>query len=436
MSTPLANEQLSSTVLRKVIWRLIPFMFLLFVLNIIDRVNVNFARLQMLEQLHLSEEVFGWGASIFFIGYFVFQLPSNLVLNRVGARVWISGIVVAWGCISSAMMFIRDERSFYILRFLLGLAESGFFPGMILYLTYWIPASNRARATASFMAASATAGLIGGPISGALMYYLDGAAGLAGWQWMFFLEGLPTVVMGLLVLVWLTDRPEHARWLTGEEREWLCTQMNHEAQQRTQQHGFTLMTTLANLRGWMLAFLYFLLATAITGFVIYLPQLVKGQFPDQSILEIGLLSAIPYILSIICMILNGTHSDRTGERRWHVAIPAFLAGLGWALSASLHNPWLVLAALSLAAAGMYSTFGPFWSLPNSFLAGTAAAGGIALINSVGNLGGFVAPNILSQVKAATGSFQGGLQAMALTMLLAGAIALCCQHDQTSEKVTT
>lgn len=435
MSTPQENEQLSSRVLRKVIWRLIPFMFLLFVLNVLDRVNVNFARLQMLEQLSSSEEVFGLGASIFFIGYFVFQLPSNLILNRVGARLWIAGIVVTWGLISCAMMFIRDRWSFYILRFLLGLAESGFFPGMILYLTYWIPARDRARATACFMAASATAGLIGSPLSGAIMDQWDQVAGLAGWQWMFLFEGLPTVLMGVVVLVWLTDRPEVATWLTADEREWLCTQMNREAQLRTQQHGFTLAATLANGRVWMLAMLYFLLATAVTGFVIYLPQLLKGKFPDHSILQIGWLAAIPYILAIISMTLNGAHSDRTGERRWHVAIPSFLAATGWALSASLDDPWLVLAALALAGAGMYSTFGPFWTLPNSFLAGTAAAGGIALINSVGNLGGFVAPNILSQVKAATNSFHGGLLAMALTMLLAGGLALCCRHDQMSEKVS-
>ncbi|MDB5340639.1 MAG: putative transporter, Major facilitator superfamily [Planctomycetaceae bacterium] len=433
MSTPQVGEQLATTVLRKVIWRLIPFMFLLFILNILDRVNVNFARLQMLDQLHLSEQVFGLGASIFFIGYFVFQVPSNLIMNRIGARQWISGIVVGWGLISCAMMFIRDEWSFYTLRFLLGLAESGFFPGMILYLTYWIPAGERARATACFMSAAASAGLIGGPLSGALMYYLDGVAGMAGWQWMFLLEGLPTVIMGFVVLVWLTDRPEVAGWLTDDERSWLSEQMNREAQQRQQQHGFTLQTTLANGRVWLLTLLYFMLAAAVTGFVIYLPQFVKEKFPDQSLPVIGLLTAIPYLISIVSMILSSAHSDRTGERRLHVAIPSFIAAVGWALGAYFDDRWLVLAALSVAAAGMYSSFGPFWSLPNAFLTGTAAAGGIALINSIGNLGGFVAPIILSEVKAATKSFGGGMLAMSLTMLIACGLALSCQHDRTSEK---
>ncbi len=436
MSIPLAGEQLAPTVLRKVIWRLIPFMFLLFVLNILDRVNVNFARLQMLDQLGLSEQMFGLGSSIFFIGYFVFQVPSNLIMNRIGARQWISGIVVAWGLISCSMMFIRDERSFYILRFLLGVAESGFFPGMILYLTYWIPAGERARATACFMSAAATAGLVGGPLSGALMYYLDGVAGMAGWQWLFLMEGLPTVIMGFVVLVWMTDRPEVAGWLTADERGWLSEQMNREAKEREQQHGFTLKTTLANGRVWLLTLLYFMLAAAVTGFVFYLPQFMKEKFPDQSLPVIGLLTAIPYLLSIVCMVLSGAHSDRTGERRLHVAIPSFIAAIGWAVGACFDDRWLVVAALSVAAAGMYSSFGPFWSLPNAFLTGTAAAGGIGLINSFGNLGGFVAPIILSEVKTATKSFSGGMLAMSLTMLIACGLALSCQHDRTADEVAT
>ena len=434
MNAPLVDEQLAATVLRKVIWRLIPFMFVLFVLNILDRVNVNFARLQMLDELHLSEQAFGRGSGIFFLGYFLFQLPSNLVLNRIGARLWIAGIVIAWGLISSAMMFIRDEWSFYVLRFLLGIAESGFFPGMILYLTYWIPARERAKATACFMSAAAVAGVIGGPLSGAIMQYLDRVAGLAGWQWLFVLEGIPTVIMGGFVVFWLTDRPEVAYWLSQAERNWLTERMNREAEQRTQQHGITLAMTLSNPKVWLLALLYFMLATGVTGFVLYLPELVRGKFPGYTKLQIGLLAAIPYLLAVVSMVYSSIHSDRTGERRWHVAVPAFLAAAGWGASAYFESPWLVLAALSLAALGMYSTFGPFWSLPNSFLSGAAAAGGIALINSVGNLGGFVAPVVISEVKSATNSFSGGMLAMALTMLIAGGLAICCPHDQSSEQV--
>ena len=434
MNTPLIDEQLAATVPRKVILRLIPFIFLLFVLNILDRVNVGFARLQMLDELHLSEQVFGLGSSLFFVGYFLFQVPSNLILNRIGARLWIAGIVSAWGIISSVMMFIRGEWSFYTLRFVLGVAEAGFFPGMILYLTYWIPAGERAKATAGFMTASAIAGMVGGPLSGALMQSLDRVAGLAGWQWMFLLEGLPTVVLGFAVVFWLTDRPEVAQWLTSAERTWLSERMSREEKQREERHGFTLFTALSNPRVWLLCLLYFTLAMGASGFSLYLPTLVDGHFPACSKLQIGLLSAIPYSFAVVSMVPSSIHSDRTGERRWHVAVPAFLAAAGWGLSGYLESPWLVLAALSLTALGMYSTFAPFWSLPNSFLSGTAAAGGIALINSVGNLGGFAAPNLISQVKAATQSFKGGLLAMSLTLLIGGVLALCVRHDRAWEKI--
>jgi ACS family tartrate transporter-like MFS transporter len=402
------------------------------VLNILDRVNVGFARLQMLEQLGLSEQVFGLGSSIFFLGYFLFQVPSNLVLNRIGARLWIAGIVVTWGLISSAMMFIRDAWSFYTLRFLLGMAESGFFPGMILYLTYWIPARERAKATACFMTASAVSGIVGSPLSGALMQYLDTAGGLPGWKWMFLLEGLPTVLMGFVSAFWLTDRPEVAHWLEPDEREWLARRMHQEAAQRTRQHGFTLLGALSNPRVWLLSGLYFTLATGANGFALYLPHLISSSFPTAEKLQVGLVSAIPYILAAVCMVSNGIHSDRTGERRWHVAIPSFLSAAGWAMAGWFESPWIVVTAL--AALGMYSTFGPFWALPNSFLSGTAAAGGIALINSVGNLGGFVAPNMLSQIKAATKTFSGGLLAMSLVLCLSAVLALCVRHDRAWEKL--
>ncbi|MDB5384597.1 MAG: Permease of the major facilitator superfamily [Planctomycetaceae bacterium] len=434
MNTPLDDNSVEVAVLRKVSRRLIPFIFLLFVLNILDRANVGFARLQMLEELHLSEEVFGFGGSIFFIGYFLFQVPSNLILNRIGARLWIAGIVVAWGLISTSMMFIRDAWSFYVLRFLLGIAESGFFPGMILYLTYWIPARERAQAVASFMTASAIAGMIGGPLSGALMQFLDGTAGLSGWQWMFLMEGLPTVILGFVVFFWLTDRPEVAGWLTDAERDWLSNRMRSEQTQRMQQHGFTLWMTLCHPKVWLLSCLYFVLAMGANGFSLYLPELVRGKFPESGKLQIGLLSAIPYALAVVCMILSSIHSDRTGERRWHVAVPAFLAAVGWGLSGYCNNPWLVLGSLSLAAIGMYSTFAPFWSLPNSFLSGAAAAGGIALINSVGNLGGFAAPMLISKVKAATNSFAGGLFVMALVFCISVCLVLCVRHERAWEKV--
>lgn len=428
------GEQCETTAVRKVFWRLIPFMFLLFVLNILDRVNIGFARLQMLQDLRMSEEVFGAAAGIFFIGYFFFQVPSNLILNRIGARRWIAGIVVAWGLISAAMMFVQTERSFYVLRFLLGLAQAGFFPGMILYLTYWIPARERARATASFMTASAFSGIVGSPLSGALMQYLDNAAGLAGWQWMFLLEGLPTIALGCLVPFWMTDRPELAGWLTERERTSLSERMQREQRQRAEDHGFSLFTAVLNPRVWLLCFLYFALAMGANTFAFYLPQLVKDRFAGVGPFGVGLRVAIPYTLSMAAMVISSAHSDRTGERRWHVAFPALVAASAWSLSCVCESPWLNLSLLSVAAAAVYCTFGPFWTLPNSFLSGTAAAGGIGLINAVGNLGGYLGPKVFSGVKESTGSFSGGLLALAGAMFIGGVLAICVRHDRAWENV--
>lgn len=427
------GEPGETTAVRKVFWRLIPFIFLLFVLNILDRVNINFARLQMLDDLKLSEDVYGAAAGIFFIGYFFFQVPSNLILNRIGARRWIAGIVVAWGLISTGMMFVRTESNFYVLRFLLGLAQAGFFPGMILYLTYWIPARERARATAAFMTASAFSGIVGSPLSGALMQYLDNVSGLPGWQWMFLLEGLPTVVLGCMVPFWMTDRPESADWLTATERSALSERMQREQQQRAEAHGFSLTTAVLNPRVWMLCLLYFALAMAANTFTFYLPQLVRDRFGDVGPFGVGLRVALPYVLAIVAMVVSSAHSDRTGERRWHVAIPAFAAATAWSVSCVCDSPWLNLLLLSVATAAVYSTFGPFWSLPNSFLSGTAAAGAIGLINAVGNLGGYLGPNVFSRVKASTGDFRGGLLVLAAALFIGGVLAICVRHDRAWEK---
>jgi ACS family tartrate transporter-like MFS transporter len=428
-----SDRSFETALLRKVSLRLIPFLFLLYVVNILDRVNVGFARLQMLEDTHISEQAYGLGASIFFIGYFLFEIPSNLILSRTGVRIWMARIMITWGVISSSMMFVRGPWSFYSLRFLLGLAEAGFFPGMILYLTYWFPARERARAVSRFMTASAIAGIIGGPISGALMQYMDGVAGLAGWQWLFLVEGIPAMLLGVAVLVYLTERPEQAQWLTADERAWLADRMGREEEHRERSHGFTLLRAMASPRVWLLSALYFTVAMGANSFGLYLPPLVNEHFSGSSKLSIGLLSAIPYVAAVVTMVLIGAHSDRSGERRWHVAVPAFLAATGWALAAFVPSPWLAVLSLSLAALGMWSMLAPFWSLPTSFLSGTAAAGGIALINSVGNLGGFVAPNIVGAVKAASGSYAGGLMALAFALFIGGGLALCVHHDPALDK---
>ncbi|MGH7224110.1 MAG: MFS transporter, partial [Gemmataceae bacterium] len=395
MNATSPGPSVERTALRAVSLRLLPFLFLLYVCNILDRVNLGFARLQMMEDLNMSEGVYGLGFSVFYLGYFLFEVPSNLMLRRMGARRWIGRILLSWGLISSAMMFVRGPASFYLLRFLLGLAEAGFFPGIILYLSYWFPARERARAVSRFMTGSAVTGIVGNPISGAILNHLGGTAGLKGWQWLFLLEGLPTVLLGVLALFYLTDRPEQASWLTPAQRDWLTARMKQEERHREQHHRLTLLQALAQPRILLLCALYFTVSMGANSFGAYAPQIVKDHFAGANEQRVGLLMAVPSLGAIVGMIVVGVHSDRTGERRWHVAGPAFVAALGWLMAARLQSPWLILMGLVLAHTGMLSMLAPFWALPTSFLSGAAAAGGIAFINAVGNLGGFVGPNIIA-----------------------------------------
>jgi ACS family tartrate transporter-like MFS transporter len=415
------NGAFERAVLAKVTWRLIPFMFVLYIVAYLDRINVGFAALQMNQDLGLTPAVYGFGAGIFFIGYFLFEIPSNLILQRVGARLWIARILITWGIIASATMLVRNAESFVVARFLLGAAEAGFFPGMILYLTYWYPAAERARTVALFMTATAIAGVVGGPVSGAILS-LHGAGGLAGWQWLFLLEGLPAIILGVVVLVYLPDGPERATWLAPEERTWLRQRL--AADREAIPGHYTLRQALTSGRVWLLCLLYLALVIGTYGLSMWLPQIIEG-FSGLGDFGVGLLSAVPYLAAAVAMVLVGSHSDRTGERRWHLAVPALVGAIGLALSAFLQPaPVLALAALSLAALGIWSAFGPFWSLPTTFLTGTAAAGGMALINSVGNLGGFLGPYLVGAVRSTTQSFTGGLLALALILLLGVVLALC------------
>jgi ACS family tartrate transporter-like MFS transporter len=409
-------------VMARITRRLIPFLFLLYIVAFLDRVNVGFAALQMKDDLGFGDAVYGFGAGIFFIGYFLFEVPSNLILERVGPRFWIARIMFTWGVLSSAMMFVRGETAFYVLRFLLGVAEAGFFPGIVLYLTYWFPAAERARAVALFMTATAMAGVIGGPISGALLE-MDGLAGLEGWQWLFLLEGLPAVALAFVVLAFLTDRPEEAHWLAADERAWLIARLARERATVEQAHGRTaLRHALADTRVWSLGLLYFALVLSIYAVSLWLPQIVAG-LAQMSDFEVGLVSALPYVVASVGMVVVGAHSDRTGERRWHIAAPALVGAAGFAASAAFQHPVLALASLSLAALGIWSALGPFWTLPTAFLSGSAAAGGIALINSIGNLGGFAGPWALGLIKQSTGSFAPGLLLLALSLIVVAALAL-------------
>jgi ACS family tartrate transporter-like MFS transporter len=423
------DEAWQRAVLGKVKARLLPFLFLLYVVNILDRVNVGFAQLQMSADLGWSQEVYGLGAGLFYIGYLLFEVPSNLILRRVGARRWIARIMVSWGLVTCAMMWVRGPWGFYALRVLLGFAEAGFFPGIILYLTYWFPARERARAVALFMAASPLTGIVGNPLSGAILQYMDAAGGLRGWQWVFLLEGIPAVVLGVVVLYGLTDRPEQADWLEPGEREWLAGWVAGEEKERERRHGLTLAQAATDPRVVLLTLLYFTVAMGSNAFGFFLPKLIESRGPGLSKFEIGLLAAVPNVFAIGAMILNGWHSDRTGERRWHVALPSLLAAAGWALGAGVDGLGPSMAAFVLMQVGIMSMLPTFWSLPTAFLSGAAAAGGIALINSVGNLGGFAAPYAMGWLKERTGGFTAGMVLMALTMAAGSVLALCVRPEQ-------
>jgi len=404
----------AALVCAKVRRRLIPFLFLLYIVAYIDRINVGFAALQMNAALGFSASTFGFGAGIFFLSYITFEIPSNVILSRVGARVWIARIMLSWGIISSATMFVRSAGGFYLARFLLGAAEAGFFPGIIFYLTHWFPARERARAIAMLMTASLIAGVVGGPISGALLT-LDGVGGLAGWQWLFLLEGLPAIVLGFVVLGVLDERPDDAAWLSAEERDTLRMSLSNDARTRSDRE-LPVSDVLKSPAVWLLAIVYFTIPVATYGLGFWLPQIIKAASGGSNT-QVGLITTIPYVVGAIGMVIVGRHSDRTGERRWHVAVSAFVGGVAFALSAFVHGLVPAIVLLSLAILGVASMFGPFWTLATARVSGVGAAVGIALINSVGNSGGFVGPYLLGYIKDATQSF-------AIGFIFIGAILVC------------
>ncbi len=413
-----------NAVVAKVSRRIVPYIFLCYIINYLDRFNVSFAALEMSSDLGFSEMAYGLGASMFFVGYVFFEIPSNLIMEKVGARVWIARIMITWGLVSTCMLLVRTPSNFYLLRFLLGVAEAGFFPGMILYLTYWIPAVERARAFALFLTSTSLAGVFGGPISGALLK-LGGLYGLKGWQWLFLLEGIPAILLGFVTLLYLDDKPEQAKWLLPDEREWLSNIIRKEHETKSVSHRLTLWQALKHPRVWRLCLLYFSIIISFYGIAFWLPQVVKN-FSDLSNSTVAVLSALPYLCASLLMVIVANHSDKTAERRWHVAMPALAGSVGLGMAVYFleqHHPLAAFFAICLAASGIWSTLGPFWSLPTAFLSGTAAAGGVALINSVGNIGGFVGPYVIAYVKQATQSFTNGMLVLAATLLIAAVLAL-------------
>jgi len=418
---------MESRVIRKVTVRLVPFLGLCYLINYLDRVNVGFAALTMNVDLGLSAAAYGLGAGLFFIGYFFFEVPSNIILHRVGARVWIARIMVTWGLVASATAFIQGEISFYVVRVLLGVAEAGFFPGIILYLTYWFPRAQRAKIVALFFLAVPLSSVIGGPLSTLLIHHGDRVLGFAaGWRLMFFVEGVPAVLLGVLVLVWLPSRPRHAKWLTEQESSALEARIAAEDACEVGREVL-IRAALTNPRVMALSVVYFGTVYGTYVLAFFLPQVIKGfekQFQvTLSLVEIGLITAVPYVFASVAMVVWAGHSDRTGERAGHVAIAAFVGAVAIAVALFMNSPLLVMTCITVCAIGVYAAIPVFWQLPNAFLTGVGAAAGIGMINSFGNLSGFLAPYLTGWLRGITGSFRLSLWVVAGFLVLAGVLGL-------------
>ena len=402
--------------LRKLMLHVLPLLVVGYFVNYLDRTAVSVAALQMRADLGLSEAAFGLGAGLFFVGYAVFEVPSNILLHKVGPRRWLARIMISWGIITIATMLARGPASFYTLRVLLGIAEAGAYPGIVLFFTRWFPARTRGRSISALEVLTALSLAFAAVIDGALLT-LDKTIGLAGWQWVFLVSGIPAVVLGVLILLFLPEHPEQARWLTTRERDWLVGTLSAEAKSRERAGVSTLRGAFTNPRVLYLALLYFTMVIGFWGITFWLPQIVQKQFTGISDFGAAALSAVPWIMAVVALILVSRHSDRTGERRWHIAVPCLVGACGLVVSVFVHSPVVSLLAIGLAAAGQRSATPVFWNLPAGLTNGIGAAGALALINSIGNIGGFVGPYVLGAIRAATGTASGGL------LLFAGCLAV-------------
>ena len=411
--------------------RLIPFLVVCYFVAYLDRVNVSFASLTMNKDLGLSASSFGFGAGIFFLAYFIFEVPSNLMLERFGARKWIARIMFSWGILSGMMAFITNETGFYVVRALLGIAEAGFFPGIIFFLTLWFPAAYRARIVGMFMAAIPLSTVIGAPISG-LLLGLDGWLGFKGWQWLFLLEAAPAVILSGVVFFYLTESPAKAKWLPADEREWLVNRLTAERNNREATQKHSILQAILNLKVLALGLVYFGAVATNYGLSFFLPQIVKGF--GLTNLQTGLVSALPYVVGTFAIIWWGRRSDAKMERRFHTAFPIFVAAAGIAISTQLPDPVMKMVALSVAGFGIFGCLAVFWTLPTAFLSGSAAAAGIAAINSIGNLAGFAGPFAMGYIKDLTGSYNGGLLSLSAVALIAVVIVLLLRHDRSLEQL--
>ncbi len=435
-------SEVEKRTMSKVMFRLVPFLIICYFIAYLDRVNVGFAKLTMNKALGLSETMFGFGSGIFFIAYFFFEVPSNLFLEKFGARRWIARIMVTWGILSGSMALIpymanatglSPEYTFYGVRVLLGMAEAGFFPGIIFFLTLWFPGIYRARIIGLFMAAIPMSSVIGGPISGYLLG-MDGIGGLAGWQWLYLIEAAPALILSIAVLNYLTDKPSDATWLQADERGWLVATMANERAHREAKHDFTVLKTLANPRVLALAFVYFGAVASNYGVGFFLPTIVKAFGLSNA--QTGWVVAIPYAVGAAGMVWWSKRSDERLERRNHAAIALLIAAVGLIAATLTEDPVMKMVAFSFSAFGVFAVLPVFWALPTAFLSGPAAAAGIAAINSIGNLSGFAGPFAMGAIKDATGSFNAGLLLIALFALLAMVVVLALGHDNSLEKVPT
>lgn len=427
-------ESLGETTMKKISRRIIPFIFVLYIISFLDRVNIGYAALDMNKALGLTSSALGLISGIFFFGYFLFEVPSNILMHRIGARIWIARILISWGAVVIITAWAQNATHMYILRFLLGVAEAGFFPGIILYITYWFRAKEQARAFALFMTALAASNIIGAPVSTWVMDHVHWA-GMPGWRWMFVIEGVPAIIFGVITYFYLTDRPEQATWLTDEEKNWLKGELAKEEQAKKKQKHDSIKEIIFNPSVWRFSLIYFTLVTGLYGVGFWMPSIIKAFSKILTNTQVGLITMIPYILGGLAMIWWARKSDRTGERRMHTALPPIIGAIGLIGCGMTTNPVVSLIMMSLATVGIYSFFGPFWSLPALFLSETAAAVGIAFINSVGNLGGFLGPYALGYLKDATGKVQAGLFFLSLFLIICSLLVLSIKKEQANISVT-
>lgn len=402
-------------------WRIVPYMFLLFVIAYLDRVNLGYAQLEMKGDLNLTNDVLGFAAGIFFIGYFILEIPGSILVERWSARGWIARIMITWGLVAIAMGFVHTKNQFYVLRFLLGAAEAGFFPGIIVYFSHWFRNEDRAKVVAFFMAAIPISNIIGSPVSGLLLglHWMN----MSGWRWLFILEGMPAIVFGVVTIFYLTDRPHQAKWLPDDEKKWITSELEAEKAVKQKGHSFSVFEAMRNREVILLALGYFFMVTSLYGFNFWLPTIVK-KLSGASNFTVSLISALPYCVGLASILFVGWSSDRTKERRWHTACCMIVASVGLLLSVAARNQaGLAVSAFCLAAAGIYGYFPSFWALPTNFLTGTAAAASIGLINSVGNLGGFVGPYLVGYLSNKTGTFISGVLYLSLSAMIAAVMIL-------------